>query len=149
MPYKTISTAIPRAEYGQQVVRNLSKDIGLSESLVWDILLFRRSLPILPTYGELGWSHIREVLPAPTQDQRLYYLRAAEEGAWSVRQLRQAIRTDAYGRYLVDVRYLGGKRILKWCGGGGPTSTGNYWTSGWLGGICGEVAGGPGAPVCL
>ena len=89
----------PRAEYGHQVVRNLSKDIGLSESLVWDILLFRRALPILPTYGESGWSHIREVLPAPTQDQRLYYLRAAEEGAWSVRQLRQAVRADAYGRH--------------------------------------------------
>ena len=47
----------------------------------------------------MGWSHIREVLPAPTQDQRLYYLRAAEDDAWSVRQLRQAVRADAYGRH--------------------------------------------------
>jgi len=71
----------PRAEYGQQVVRNLCKDIGLGETTLWEIRHFRRALPILSTCKELGWSHIREVLRAPTQDQRLYYLRAAAEGS--------------------------------------------------------------------
>ena len=64
----------------------------------WEILLFRRSLPILSTSRESGWSHVREVLRAPSQHQRLYYLRAADEGSWSVRQLRQAIRADAFGQ---------------------------------------------------
>ena len=88
----------PRAEYGQQIVLNLSKDIGLAESTLGEILLFRRSLPIPSTSRKLGWSHIREVLRAPSQDQRLYYLRAADQGRWSVRHLRQAIRADAYGQ---------------------------------------------------
>ena len=39
------------------------------------------------------------MLRAPSQDQRLFYLRAAEQGAWSVRQLREAIRTDTYCAY--------------------------------------------------
>ena len=86
----------PRAEYGQQIVRNLSKDTRLSESLLWDVLLFRRSLPRLPAPGVLGWPHIREVLPVPTQDQRLFYLKTANEGRWSTRQLREAIRANAY-----------------------------------------------------
>ena len=89
----------PRAEYGQQVVRNLSKDIGLGPVVLWEILHFRRALPILSTYKELGWSHMREVLRAPSQDQRLFYLKAAEGGAWTVRQLREAIRADAYGQH--------------------------------------------------
>ena len=57
----------PRAEYGQQTVRNLSQDLNLSESLLWDILLFRRSLPILYSSRELGWTHVRAVLRLPGQ----------------------------------------------------------------------------------
>jgi len=86
-----------RAEYGQRVVRNLSSDLQLSESLLWDLILFRRALPILPTSGQLRWSHFREVLHLPSQDQRRFYLRATAEGTWSIRQLRQAIRANAYG----------------------------------------------------
>ena len=88
----------PRAEYGPGIPGKLNKDIALSESTLWDILLFRRSLPILSTASELGWSHIRAVLRAPTHDQRLYHLRIAGQGSWSVRQLREAIRADAYGQ---------------------------------------------------
>ena len=78
----------PRAGHGQQVVRNLRKDIDLGETALWKTLHFRRSLPILYSRRELGWSHIREVLQAPILDQRLIYLRTVEEGGWSVRQLR-------------------------------------------------------------
>jgi len=89
----------PRAEYGHQVIRSLSNDTGLAYSTLGEILLFRRSVPIPSTSRQLGWSHVREVLRAPTHDQRLYYLRAADEGNWSVRQLREAVRADAYGRH--------------------------------------------------
>ena len=89
----------PRAEYGQQVVRNLSKDIGLGETTLWEILHFRRALPTLHTCKELGWSHIRAVLRAPSQDQRLFYLRTAEAHRWTVLQLRAAIRDDAFGQH--------------------------------------------------
>jgi len=89
----------PRAEYGQQVVRKLSKDTNLGLATLWDILLFRRSLSILYTCRELGWSHIRAVLRVATQEQRLYYLRTADEGRWSVRQLREAIRAEAYAAH--------------------------------------------------
>jgi endonuclease YncB( thermonuclease family) len=89
----------PRAEYGQQTVRNLSQDLNLSESLLWDILLFRRSLPILYSSRELGWTHVRAVLRLPTQDQRYYYLKAADQGSWTTRQLRAAIRDNAFGQH--------------------------------------------------
>ena len=88
----------PRAEHGQQIVHNLSKDMDLGATTLWEILHFRRALPVLYTCKQIGWSHIRAVLRVPTQDQRLHYLRAADGGSWSVRQLKEAIRADAYGQ---------------------------------------------------
>jgi hypothetical protein len=38
-----------RGDYGERVVENISRDLNLSASLVWDILRFRRSLATLPT----------------------------------------------------------------------------------------------------
>lgn len=87
----------PRSEHDQQVVPNLSKDIILEQYTLSEILYFMRALPILYTCKELGWSHIGEVLRAPTQDHRLSYLRAAEQGAWSVRRRHAAMRADAHG----------------------------------------------------
>ena len=89
----------PRAEYGQQIVSNLSKDIGLSMSLLWDILLLRRSLPILYASRQLGWTHVRAVLRLPNQEQRYYYLRAADRAGWTTRQLREAIKAEEYGHH--------------------------------------------------
>ena len=74
----------------------LREQIGLSKPILWDILLFKRSLPILHTWRKLGWSHIRLVLRVPTQNQRLFYLRAADGERWTIRQLREAIRANAY-----------------------------------------------------
>jgi endonuclease YncB( thermonuclease family) len=86
-----------RADYGEGIVANLSGDIGLSRKVLWDLLRFRRALPILASYRQLGWSHIRLALPLPNTDQRRYYLQRANAEAWSVRQLREAISVDAYG----------------------------------------------------
>ena len=48
-----------RSEYVIKIVRNLSKDIGLWEITRWEILHFRRALPILYTCKEFGCFHIR------------------------------------------------------------------------------------------
>ena len=86
----------PRAEYGERVVANLSRDLGMSAPLLGEILLFRRCMPVLYRGKQIGWTHIRAVLRLPTQEQRYYYLRAADRGAWTTRQLREAIETEAY-----------------------------------------------------
>ena len=39
----------PHAEYSQQVVRNLCTNRDLGETALWEILHFRRALPILYT----------------------------------------------------------------------------------------------------
>ena len=87
----------PRAEYGRQIVVNLSKDIQLSQSLLWHILRFRRVLTILSTWRELSWSHIREIIYRPSREERRFYLSAANRDRWNVAQLQKAIRDDLYG----------------------------------------------------
>ncbi len=87
----------PRAEYGRQIVGNLSKDIHLSQSLLWHILRFRRVLTILSAQRELGWSHIKEIIYRPSRDERRFYFSTAKRGRWSLRQLQKAIRDDLYG----------------------------------------------------
>ena len=69
--------------------------------LLWDILLFRRTMPALPTLHArevLSWTHFRRPIHLPTQTERRFYQRRAADEGWSVRQLDQAIRADAYGR---------------------------------------------------
>jgi len=88
-----------RAEYGQQVVVRLSRDLAMTPVLLWDILLFRRTMPALPTLHArelLSWTHFRRLIRLPTQAQRRFYQGRAADERWSVRQLEQAIRADAY-----------------------------------------------------
>ena len=94
-----VKDAAPRAEYGHQI-HNLSKDIGLPESTLHDIVRFRRAFSILSTSRELTWSHYRVLIRLPGIDQRRYYERAASEGHWSVRQLESHVADDPYGRLL-------------------------------------------------
>lgn len=86
----------PRAGYGEQVIASLSADTGLTPSMLWDLLRFRRAIPALVAYRQLGWSHIRAVLSLPNQEQRRYYLQRANAEGWSVRQLQDALVADAY-----------------------------------------------------
>ena len=88
--------AQPRADYGRQVVPNLCKDIQLSESVLWDILRFRRLLSILPSRRELTFTHYRKLVRLPNQGQFRFYERLAHAEGWSVRQLEDAVRADAF-----------------------------------------------------
>ena len=88
----------PRADYGERVVPTLSRDSGLSLTLLWDIPRFRRCLASLPTHRQLTWSHFKVVAYLPTQAVRRFYLQAASRDQWSVRQLREAIDADTYGQ---------------------------------------------------
>ena len=47
----------PRADYGEEGIDNLSKDISLSRSLLFATPRFRRLLPIVPARGQLSWAH--------------------------------------------------------------------------------------------
>jgi len=103
----------PRADYGERVVPTLSRDTGLSQDVLWDSLRFRRCLTTLPTQRQLTWSHFREITRVPTQSARRFYLQSASQDRWSVRQLREAIGSDAYGQRLGGGRTPGSGSLLR------------------------------------
>lgn len=78
---------------GEQTIHNLSKDCKLSASLLYEILRFRRRLPVLHARVNLGWSHYRALIFLP-DNQLAHYEHLAEEGAWTTRQLKLAIEAD-------------------------------------------------------
>lgn len=86
--------------YGRNVVKRLSEDIQISGQILYDAVKFRTLFPIFPTWGKLSWSHYRRVLPVYTEGARAFYLQSAAENGWSVRELTEQIKDDAFHRYL-------------------------------------------------
>ena len=88
-----------RAGYGDQVVDRLANDLSMDRSLLYLILQFRQSFPIVDTYRQLRWSHFRALLPLTTRAAREFYAQAANARNWSVRELMDQVREDLFGRY--------------------------------------------------
>jgi len=62
--------------------------------ILYDTLRFRRQIPILHARENLGWSHYRALLQLPA-DKLAHYEQLADEQAWTTRQLKRAIESDA------------------------------------------------------
>ena len=62
-----------RADYGDRVVERLSRDVGLSKRLLYEVLRFYRTFGIVNTYSQLGWSHYRVLLRVPSAQERTFY----------------------------------------------------------------------------
>lgn len=103
-----------RANYGMQVIENLSKELvqsygpGFSRRALYWYLQFYRTFPeIVHTVSTqshlmLSWSHYRELLRVTEADARAWYAREAAEQAWSTRTLKRNIDTQYYQRLLLS-----------------------------------------------
>lgn len=96
-----------RAEYGKQVLKNLSQQLtkefgkGFDERELRKMCQFYRSFSIRDTLRpELSWSHYRRLLSVEKEDARLWYMNEAANEVWSTRQLDRQISTLYYERLL-------------------------------------------------
>lgn len=99
-----------RAEYGSQLIPMLAEQLtqeygnGYGQrNLAYykQFYLMFNNLEILHTRVQnLTWSHIRRILSVTNQQARDWYLTAASEGMWSVRELDRNISTQYYERRL-------------------------------------------------
>jgi len=85
-----------RATYGEQTVANLAKELNLARNDLYDFLAFRRALPIVSSYRQLGWSHFRKIMRLPSQDERTYYARLANDESWTLEELNTRIEVETY-----------------------------------------------------
>lgn len=81
-----------RADYGEQVIIKLAKDLESSEAELNYQLQFARAYPTLPPAEELSWSHFRELLSINDDKEREAITKEAVEKGWGRDELREAVR---------------------------------------------------------
>jgi len=81
-----------RADYGEQVIIRLAKDLGTSETELRYMLQFARTYPIHPSTDELPWGHYRELLSLNDAKQRTEIAAEASQKRWTQKELRRQIR---------------------------------------------------------
>lgn len=80
-----------RADYGEQVIIKLARDLGSSDTELKYMLQFARAYPIRPTSDELTWSHYRELLALNDPQERSRVEERAKKEKWSVKKVRQEV----------------------------------------------------------
>jgi predicted nuclease of restriction endonuclease-like (RecB) superfamily len=90
-----------RAEYGERIVSAVSRQlteefgIGWSEKNLWRMVQFVAAFPkekIVATLSrQLGWSHLKEIVPLDDDLKRDFYAEMCRIERWSVRTLRKKI----------------------------------------------------------
>ena len=99
-----------RANYGEQIIAQLSKELGkgFSERTLRDYrkfyLLFPEQKDLAHVCAKLSWSHIRLIMRVENTQARNYYLQETAEQHWSVRTLERNINTLYYQRLLASQR---------------------------------------------
>ena len=97
-----------RANYGEQVIAQLSKELGkgFSKRTLWDYQKFYLTFPNIEDCAhmcaQLTWSHIRLIMRVESEQARTYYLQETAQQHWSVRTLERNINTLYYQRLLAS-----------------------------------------------
>ena len=81
-----------RANYDEQVLERLAKDLGSSATDIRYTLRFARAYPIQPPAAELSWSHYRELLSIEDSKEREFLAERAEKENWGRDRLREEVR---------------------------------------------------------
>jgi predicted nuclease of restriction endonuclease-like (RecB) superfamily len=101
-----------RAEYGKQIIDNLSKELtnnygnGYSRSNLFRMVQFYEAFStkeIVATLSQqLTWSHIKELISLEDNLEREFYATMCNAERWSVRTLRERIGSMMYERTVIS-----------------------------------------------
>ena len=100
-----------RAEYGEQIIQNLSKDLtrergkGFTKSYLYNFVKFYKLFPNIfqSPIGKselLTWTHYYALLDIDSDQARDWYAHEAYAEMWSVRTLQRNIASQYYSRIL-------------------------------------------------
>lgn len=85
------------ANYGDSILVDLAEDLDI------DVATLRRSIDCYKTYKihaprsmNLTWSHYKALLGITSGEEREFYEKKADEGAWTKEELTSAIRRDLF-----------------------------------------------------
>lgn len=93
----------------RQIILILSKQLsqelgkGFSRSNLFNMRKFYHTYPDVQTLsGQLGWSHICELLIIEDDKKRSFYEKEATNSSWSIRELKRQIDSSLYERLLLS-----------------------------------------------
>ena len=81
-----------RAKYGAKLFPRLAEKTGLSESLLGEIHLFYREVPISYARRKLGWTAFRHLLRVADSAKRLALIKEAARENWNSGEVEAAVR---------------------------------------------------------
>jgi len=86
-----------RADYGQEIIKNISIDLEIHERTLYRILKFYRTYPILTTVlSELSWSHYLLLMDINNFEQRKFYEIQVVKESWIVRELKKRLNNHEF-----------------------------------------------------
>ncbi|HEU0300898.1 MAG TPA: DUF1016 N-terminal domain-containing protein, partial [Longimicrobium sp.] len=101
-----------RAEYGKRLIARLAEDLtreygaGFSRTNLFNMLRFAEAFPdfqIVQTLsGQLGWSHVNQLISISDPLAREFYARMCVTERWSVRTLRKKIQGLLFERTAIS-----------------------------------------------
>lgn len=95
-----------RAQYGKEVINNLSKALGkgFSDRTLRDYRQFYTTFQVWKDLAhvcaKLNWSHLRLIMRVSDKNAQLFYLKEAETQNWAVRTLERNINSLYYKRLI-------------------------------------------------
>ncbi len=98
-----------RADYGEQVVARLAEDVKINQRVLYEMLEFHRAFPILRSSAKLTWTHYRRLTRISAKAERRFYAQEAARSGWTVRELEERIKGDAFGRGETETEAVPGK----------------------------------------
>ena len=84
-----------RADYGQQVLKRLSEDLGTSRTELYYMLEFARAYPIVRPGGQLSWGHYEALLSLNDPKERNEWEKRTEKEKWTKDRLKSELRKRA------------------------------------------------------
>ncbi len=101
-----------RAEYGKQIVNNLSAQLAFEYGSGWSVKQLRHCIRFAEVFQDeaivstlwrqLGWSHIKEILYFDDELKRMFYIEMCKVEKWSVRVFRERINSMLYERTAIS-----------------------------------------------
>jgi len=98
-----------RAEYGKQLIKNLSEEIeplygsGYSYRQLYLFLQFYKTFPKVNTLcSQLNWSQYKLLIRIKDEDKREFYIAESVKNHWSKRELERQINSSLFERLLLS-----------------------------------------------
>ena len=86
-----------RADYGERLVEQLARDLEYSRRLMYEIVRFYKTYPIVHAlHAQLSWTHYRQLIAIEDKEERNFYEIQTITNHWSYRTLQNKIKANTY-----------------------------------------------------